>query len=74
LLGQASALVDDMLRTSPFGLRLTKEGLNLALGAGSRQGVLALEDRGQILCTSAGYFEEGIAAFLEGCARTLPDD
>ena len=24
----------------------------------------ALEDRGQILCASAGFFEEGIAAFL----------
>jgi enoyl-CoA hydratase len=63
-----------MLRTSPLGLRLTKEGLNLALGAGSLEAALALEDRGQILCASAGYFKEGIAAFLEGRAPSYPEE
>jgi enoyl-CoA hydratase len=70
----ARALAEDMLRTSPLGLRLTKEGLNLALGASSLEAALALEDRGQILCASAGYFEEGIAAFLEGRAPSYPDE
>ena len=70
----ARALAEDMLRTSPLGLRLTKEGLNLALGAGSLEAALALEDRGQILCASAGYFKEGIAAFLEGRAPSYPDE
>jgi len=70
----ARALAEDMLRTSPLGLRLTKEGLNLALGAGSLEAALALEDRGQILCASAGYFEEGTAAFLEGRAPSYPDE
>jgi enoyl-CoA hydratase/carnithine racemase len=59
------AVAADMLRTSPLGLRLTKEGLNLALGAGSLEAAIALEDRGQVLCAAAGYFDEGIAAFRE---------
>ncbi len=59
------ALAADMLGTSPLGLRLTKEGLNVALGAVSLEAVRALEDRGQILCAAAGYFDEGIAAFRE---------
>ncbi len=70
----ARALAGDMLRTSPLGLRLTKEGLNLALGAGSLETAIALEDRGQILCASAGYFEEGIAAFRERRAPSYPGE
>lgn len=61
----ARRLATDMLRLSPLGLALTKEGLGLAMGATSLEAALALEDRGQILCASAGYFEEGIAAFRE---------
>jgi len=60
------ALANDMLKTSPLGLRLTKEGLRLATDAPSLEAAAALEDRGQILCASAGFFEEGIAAFREG--------
>jgi enoyl-CoA hydratase len=58
-------MAEDMLKTSPLGLRLTKEGLNLSVDAGSLEAAVALEDRGQILCASAGFFEEGIEAFLE---------
>ena len=46
----ARELADDMLAMSPFGLRLTKEGLNMAQDAGSLEAVIALEDRGQMLC------------------------
>ena len=56
---------EDMLKSSPMGLRLTKEGLNLAVDAGSLEAAVALEDRGQILCATAGFFDEGIAAFKE---------
>jgi len=70
----ARALAEDMLRASPLGLRLTKEGLNLALAAGSLETAIALEDRGQILCASAGYFVEGIAAFREKRAPSYPDE
>lgn len=67
------AMAADMLKTSPMGLRLTKEGLNLSIDAGSLDSVVALEDRGQILCASAGFFDEGIAAFKEKRAAHYPD-
>jgi len=70
----ARTLAGEMLRTSPLGLRLTKEGLNLALGAGSLEAALALEDRGQILCASAGYFHEGMAAFRERRPPSYPGE
>jgi enoyl-CoA hydratase/carnithine racemase len=69
----ARRLAADMLRLSPLGLALTKEGLGLAMGATSLETALALEDRGQILCASAGYFAEGIAAFRERRPPVYPD-
>lgn len=67
------AMAEDMLKTSPMGLRLTKEGLRLNLDAPSLEAAVALEDRGQILCASAGFFKEGIEAFLEQRAANYPD-
>lgn len=61
---QAHALVDDMLNTSPLGLRLTKDALGLAVDASSLEAVIALEDRNQILCGSTDDFKEGVDAFL----------
>ena len=58
-------MANDMLNLSPMGLRLTKEGLRIATDVGSLEAAVALEDRGQILCASEGFFEEGIAAFKE---------
>lgn len=63
--GSGRKMANDMLNLSPMGLRLTKEGLRMASDAGSLEAAVALEDRGQILCASAGFFEEGIAAFKE---------
>ncbi|MBI2528959.1 MAG: enoyl-CoA hydratase/isomerase family protein [Candidatus Rokubacteria bacterium] len=68
------ALAAEMLRTAPLGLRLTKEGLGLALDAPSLEAAIAIEDRGQILCASGGYFREGIAAFREGRAPSYPEE
>lgn len=68
------AMANDMLNTSPLGLRLTKEGLNLAVDAGSLEAAVALEDRGQILCASAGLFDEGIAAFMEKRLASYRDE
>jgi enoyl-CoA hydratase/carnithine racemase len=65
LIGEGESIASDMLATSPMGLRLTKEGLNLSIDANSLEAAIAFEDRGQILCASAGLFEEGINAFLE---------
>ncbi|WP_234266081.1 enoyl-CoA hydratase/isomerase family protein [Hydrogenophaga sp. NFH-34] len=62
---EAQALADDMLRCTPLGLRLTKEGLGHAIDAGGLEAVIAMEDRQQVLCTQSGDFHEGMAAFLE---------
>jgi enoyl-CoA hydratase len=63
--GAAKRLLEDMLRTSPIGLRLTKECLNASIDAGSLDQVIAMEDRNQILCAQTQDFREGIAAFLQ---------
>jgi len=62
---EARKLVDEMLATSPVGLRLTKECLNASLDAGSLEQVIAMEDRNQILCAQTKDFGEGVRAFLE---------
>jgi len=68
------AMARDMLATSPLGLRMTKEGLNMSIDAPSLEAAAMLEDRGQILCASAGLFREGIDAFLEKRDPEYPDD
>ena len=62
---EARTLADEMLTTSPLGLRLTKECLGASIDAGSLDQVIAMEDRNQILCTQSRDFREGIQAFLE---------
>lgn len=57
-------LAGEMVRMSPAGLRMTKEGLNASLDGADLETVFALEDRGQVLCLGA-YLEEGARAFLE---------
>ena len=61
----ARGYVADMLRTSPLGLKLTKDCLNHAVDAGSLEAAIAIEDRNQILCVQSPNFVEGVAAFLE---------
>ena len=63
-------MAEDMLKSSPMGLRFTKEGLNISVDASNLESVVALEDRGQILCSTAGYFKEGIDAFRQ---KRVPD-
>jgi len=62
---EARGLVDELLATSPLGLRLSKECLNASLDAGSLEAVVGMEDRNQILCAQTRDFREGIQAFLE---------
>jgi enoyl-CoA hydratase/carnithine racemase len=57
--------IDDLLTTSPLGLRLTKECLNMSVDAGSLEAAIAMEDRNQILCTQTEDFTEGFSAFLQ---------
>ncbi len=57
--------IDLMLTTSPLGLRLSKEALNMNLDAGGMEAAIALEDRNQILCAQTADFREGLSAFLQ---------
>mgnify|MGYP003700606851 FL=1 len=61
----ARPYIEEMLTTSPLGLRLTKECLNMSVDAGSLEAAVAMEDRNQILCAQTKDFREGISAFLE---------
>lgn len=61
----AQRMIDDMLLTSPMGLRLTKDGLNLSVDAPSLEAAMALEDRQQSLVASTRDAREAINAFLE---------
>jgi len=62
---EAHAWVADLLRTTPLGLRLSKEVLNASLDMGSLESVVAMEDRNQVLCARSEDFREGVQAFLE---------
>jgi enoyl-CoA hydratase/carnithine racemase len=57
--------VDDMLATSPMGLRMTKEGLNLGVDANGLEAAMAIENRNQVMCAQSPNFAEGLKAFLE---------
>lgn len=61
----AKGFVDDMLLASPMGLRMTKEGLGLAVDAGSLEAAMAIENRNQIMAARSPNFAEGMRAFLE---------
>lgn len=60
----AQSYIDDMMLTSPMGLRLTKEGLNFGVDASSLEAAMALEDRHQsLLALTADAVEAGLAFF-----------
>ena len=65
LLGAAKPYLADLLTTSPMGLRLTKEGLNMAVDANSLEAAMAIENRNQILCARSEDAKEGMRAFME---------
>lgn len=61
----AQPLIDQMLATSPLGLRMSKEALNLSIDAPSLDAVLAVEDRHQALLSNSHDAKEAIDAFLQ---------
>ncbi|WP_084421948.1 enoyl-CoA hydratase/isomerase family protein [Henriciella litoralis] len=65
LVSAAQPYIDEMLAASPMGLRLTKEGLNMAVDASSLEAAMAIENRNQVLSASTEDFKEGMQAFLE---------
>jgi enoyl-CoA hydratase/carnithine racemase len=70
LLPKALALAEEMLLTSPMGLRLTKDALNLNIDAASMEHAFALEDRQQILLSQTADSVEARNAFME---KRAPD-
>src|SRR5262245_61440536 len=69
----AKPYIEEMLTTTPLGLRLTKECLNMSVDAGSLEAAIAMEDRNQILCANTQDFREGITAFLAKRKPTYAD-
>ena len=65
LLATAKAYAEEMLLASPMGLRLTKEGLNVALDAPGLEAAIAIENRNQVLCSRTADAKEGMRAFIE---------
>jgi enoyl-CoA hydratase/carnithine racemase len=54
-----------MLTTSPMGLRLTKEGPNMAIDAAGLEAAMAIENRNQLMCSRTEDAKEGMRAFIE---------
>ena len=65
----ADALLADLLRTSPDGLRKTKETIELTLHINDLQSVMKLEEHAQHLCMQGPDFTEAITAFSESVLR-----
>ena len=61
----AQVYVDEMLATSPMGLRMTKEGLNFAIDAAGLEAAMAIENRNQLMCARTNDAKEGMRAFIE---------
>ena len=61
----ADPWIEDLLHATPVGLRMTKEGLNLAIDAPSLEAAMAIENRNQLMTAASPDFREGMAAFLE---------
>lgn len=73
LLDKALALAGEMLLTSPMGLRLTKDALNLNIDAASMEHAFGLEDRQQILLSQTADSVEARDAFMEKRAPNWAD-
>lgn len=71
--GAAQSYIDDMMLTSPMGLRLTKEALNLGVDAPGLEAAMALEDRHQSLLALTDDAVEAAMAFFEKRAPQYRD-
>jgi enoyl-CoA hydratase len=66
LLDEALATARLIAANSPFGVQLTKEGLQLAVDTPSLHAALALENRQQALASRTAAHREAITAFIQG--------
>jgi enoyl-CoA hydratase len=64
LLAEALATARLIAANSPFGVTLTKEGLQLAVDTPSLPAALALENRNQVLASRTSDYREAVDAFL----------
>jgi enoyl-CoA hydratase len=58
-------LAGEIMRNSPFGIRMTKELVNMSLDVPGLRRHMEIENRTQILCGLTEDFEESIRAFRE---------
>lgn len=73
LLETGLALAEDMLKTAPMGLRLTKETLNAEIDAPSLDAALTLEDRQQVILLETADHKEALDAFRSKRAPVYKD-
>ncbi len=65
LLDAGLALAGEMLLTAPWGLRLSKQALGLAIDAPSLEAAMAVEDRQQVILAATEDHREAMGAFIE---------
>ena len=65
LLDTAFAKADEIMRNTPFGVALTKEGMWSALEIPGMQAAIDLENRQQIMASATADHREAMRAFLE---------
>ena len=65
LLTRGMEFASEMLRTSPMGLRMTKQALNMLIDAPSLDAALMMEDRQQVILLETQDHAEAVAAFRE---------
>ena len=65
LLDEAREVALEIARNSPFGLRLTKQVLQLNVDAPSLEAAIAIENRNQVLASRSEDMGEAVTAFLE---------
>jgi enoyl-CoA hydratase len=65
LLAAAYAKADEIMRNTPFGVALTKEGMWSALEIPGLQAAIDLENRQQIMASATADHREAMQAFLE---------
>jgi enoyl-CoA hydratase/carnithine racemase len=73
LLERGLTLAGEMLATTPWGLRLSKQALNLNIDASSLEHAMAIEDRQQVILAQTADFREAMGAFLEKRAPEYRD-
>jgi enoyl-CoA hydratase len=65
LIGEALKSAEEIARNSPFGVRMTKQGLHQNVDAPSLAAAIELENRTQILAIQTEDMKEAIGAFVE---------